>query len=83
MAVDKTPIDKMPFETALKELEAIVGNLERGNVALDESIAIYERGEALKKHCEKLLRDAEARVEKITLARDGTPTGTEPLDADR
>lgn len=80
---DKNPIDKMPFETALKELETIVGNLERGTVALDESIAMYERGEALKKHCEKLLRDAEARIEKITLSRDGTPTGTEPLDPER
>lgn len=80
---DKNPIDKMPFETALKELETIVGNLERGTVALDESIAMYERGEALKKHCEKLLRDAEARIEKITLARDGTPTCTEPLDPER
>lgn len=79
---DKNPIDKMPFEAAMKELETIVSNLERGTVALDESIAMYERGEALKKHCEKLLRDAEARIEKITLARDGTPTGTEPLDPD-
>ncbi|MGL4496919.1 MAG: exodeoxyribonuclease VII small subunit [Beijerinckiaceae bacterium] len=83
MAADKNPIEKMPFEMALKELEAIVGKLERGEVPLEESIAIYERGEALKKHCEKLLRDAEMRIEKITLARDGTPTGTEPLDADR
>ena len=83
MAADKNPIEKMPFETALKELEAIVGKLERGEVPLEESIAIYERGEALKKHCEKQLRDAEARIEKITLARDGSPTGTEPLDPDR
>lgn len=82
MATDKNPIEKMPFEMALKELEAIVGKLERGEVPLEESIAIYERGEALKKHCEKLLRDAEARIEKITLARDGSPTGTEPLDPD-
>lgn len=83
MATDKNAIEKMPFETALKELEAIVGKLERGEVPLEESITIYERGEALKKHCEKLLRDAEARIEKITLARDGTPSGTEPLDPDR
>ena len=68
------------FEKAVAELESIVARLERGDVALDESIAIYERGEALKIHCENLLRDAEARIERITLARDGRPTGTEPLD---
>ncbi len=51
-----------------------------GNVPLEDSIAIYERGEALKKRCEALLRDAEARVQKITLAADGSPTGTTPLD---
>ena len=48
---------------------------------LAESIAIYERGEALKGHCETLLKSAEARIEKITLGRDGKPTRTEPLDA--
>ena len=69
------------FEKAVAELESIVARLERGDVALDESIAIYERGEALKAHCETLLRTAEARIEKITLSRDGKATGTEPLDA--
>jgi exodeoxyribonuclease VII small subunit len=49
-------------------------------VALDESIAIYERGEALKKHCEKLLSAAENRIEKIRLDRAGNPQGVEPLD---
>ncbi|GGH15816.1 hypothetical protein GCM10007036_16040 [Alsobacter metallidurans] len=76
-------IAAMPFEAALAELEEIVGRLERGNVALEDSIAIYERGEALKKHCETLLRKAEARVEKITLSADGRPRGVEPLDVDR
>jgi len=71
---------KMTFEQALAELEAIVAQLEGGQAPLQESIDIYERGEALKKRCEDLLKQAEARIEKITLARDGTPTGTKPLD---
>jgi exodeoxyribonuclease VII small subunit len=49
-------------------------------VPLEESVAIYERGEALKRRCEELLRQAEARVEKITLDASGKPAGTEPLD---
>ena len=73
-------IGTLPFEAAMKELEAIVVRLEKGDVALEESIAIYERGEALKAHCDVLLKQAEARIDKITLARDGTPTGTTPLD---
>ena len=73
-------IASLPFEAAMKELEAIVDRLEKGQVALEESIAIYERGEALKAHCDALLKGAEARIEKITLSRDGTPTGTAPLD---
>ena len=51
----------MTFERALKELETIVNRLERGDVELEESIAIYERGEVLKEHCERLLKQAEAR----------------------
>lgn len=70
------------FEKAVAELESIVARLERGDVALDESIAIYERGEALKKHCEKLLAAAENRIEKIRLDRAGKPQGVEPLDGD-
>ena len=76
-------IKEMTFETGLKELETIVTRLERGDVALEESIAIYERGEALKTHCDQLLRQAEARVEKLTFNADASPRGTEPLDADR
>ncbi|MDX2307234.1 MAG: exodeoxyribonuclease VII small subunit [Hyphomicrobium sp.] len=75
-------IRDMTFERALKELEAIVARLERGDVELEESIAIYERGEQLKDHCDRLLRQAEAKVEKLTLAADGSPKGTEPLDPD-
>jgi exodeoxyribonuclease VII small subunit len=73
-------IAKLPFEAALAELEAIVERLEKGAVALEESIKIYERGEALKAHCDKLLKNAEMRIEKITLGADGKPKGTEPLD---
>jgi exodeoxyribonuclease VII small subunit len=81
MSAEKTPdIAKMSFEAALKELEAIVSKLESGEAPLQESIEIYERGEALKKRCEELLKLAEARIEKITLTKDGAPTGLEPLD---
>ena len=73
-------IKEMTFERSLKELEAIVGRLERGDVELEESIAIYERGEALRDHCDRLLRQAEAKVEKLTFNADGAPKGTEPLD---
>jgi exodeoxyribonuclease VII small subunit len=70
------------FERALKELEAIVGRLERGDVELEESIAIYERGDALKSHCDRLLKQAEAKVERLTFSPDGAPRGTEPFDAE-
>jgi exodeoxyribonuclease VII small subunit len=73
-------VAKMPFERAIEELESIVRRLEEGKVPLEESVAIYERGEALKARCEELLRQAEARVEKITLGSNGKPTGSEPLD---
>jgi len=76
-------IQEMTFERALKELEAIVGRLERGDVELEESIAIYERGEALRDHCDQLLRQAEAKVEKLTVGPDGRPRGVEPLDPER
>jgi exodeoxyribonuclease VII small subunit len=74
------PVDKMNFEDAIKELEAVVAKLERGDVALDDSIALYERGAALKKRCEAKLKEAEEKVAKITL-EDGQPVGTTPLDA--
>ena len=72
----------MSFEQALEALERIVDDLEKGDVPLETSIAIYERGEALKRHCDTLLKSAEAKVEKIRLSRDGQPTGVEPLDPD-
>lgn len=75
-----TDIAVMSFEDALKQLEKIVDDLERGDVPLEESIRIYERGEALKKHCDALLKAAEDKVEKIRIGRNGQPIGTEPLD---
>ncbi|HEX2539256.1 MAG TPA: exodeoxyribonuclease VII small subunit [Pseudolabrys sp.] len=72
----------MPFETAIAELEQIVRELEGGKVPLEQSVAMYERGETLKARCEELLKHAEARVEKITLNAGGKPTGSEPLDVD-
>jgi exodeoxyribonuclease VII small subunit len=76
-------IQAMTFERALKELEGIVGRLERGDVELEESISIYERGELLREHCDRLLKQAEAKVEKLTFAADGTPRGTEPLNPEQ
>lgn len=76
----KTDLDKLSFEEALKQLEDIVQRLESGRVELEESISIYERGAALKTHCEKKLKDAEARIEKIVLGPGGAPAGLEPLD---
>jgi exodeoxyribonuclease VII small subunit len=73
-------VKTLTFEKALADLEGIVQRLERGDVPLEESVTIYERGEALKRRCDELLRQAEARVEKITLDSTGRPTGTEPLD---
>jgi exodeoxyribonuclease VII small subunit len=73
-------VTRLPFERAIEELETIVKRLEDGKVPLEESVTIYERGEALKRRCEELLRAAEARVEKITLDAGGKPVGTEPLD---
>jgi exodeoxyribonuclease VII small subunit len=75
-------IRAMSFEQALAALEKIVDDLERGDVPLDQSIKIYERGEALKAHCDRLLKAAEDRVEKIRLSREGKPVGTEPLDGE-
>tara|TARA_R110001599_G_scaffold199255_1_gene396033 strand:+ start:116 stop:358 length:243 start_codon:yes stop_codon:yes gene_type:complete len=75
------PVDKMSFEDAMRELEGVVGQLERGDVPLEESITLYERGAALKKRCEAKLKEAEEKVAKLTLDGDGQPTGTTPLDA--
>ena len=75
-----TPVEKMTFEQAMSELERVVGQLERGDVPLDQSIALYERGALLKKRCEAKLKEAEEKVATITLDATGTPAGTTPLD---
>jgi exodeoxyribonuclease VII small subunit len=75
-------VGQLSFERAIEELESIVKRLEDGRVPLEESVTIYERGEALKRRCEDLLRQAEARVQKITLDAAGNPTGVEPLDVE-
>jgi exodeoxyribonuclease VII small subunit len=77
---DLPPIENLSFEAALRELESIVGRLEQGEVDLEDSIALYERGTALKAHCEKKLKSAESRLETIVLGPEGAPKGTEPAD---
>jgi exodeoxyribonuclease VII small subunit len=79
---DELDIKTLSFEKALALLEEIVAKLESGRVDLEESIKIYERGEALRKHCETKLAEAEARIEKITLGANGKPTGVAPLDVE-
>lgn len=84
MADDTIPADirKLSFEDALGELEKIVDDLERGASKLDEAIKAYERGTILKKHCAIKLREAKARIEKVSLDSDGEPTA-EPTDLTR
>ena len=74
-------IKDLSFEQALGELETIVRGLEAGETELEKSISAYERGIALKKHCEDKLKDAQAKIEKITVGADGS-LSTEPLDAE-
>ena len=75
-----TPVSEMSFEAAMAELETVVGKLERGDVALEESIRLYERGAELKKRCEDKLREAEMKVAQITQDSEGNPTGTTPVE---
>ncbi len=75
------PVDALSFEDALAELEAIVDRLDRGEVPLEQSIAAYERGTTLRRHCEKKLSEARLRVERL-VADDAGATTSEPLDAE-
>ena len=75
-----TKVSEMSFEQAMAELETVVGQLERGDVPLEESIKLYERGAALKKRCEEKLKEAEEKVAAITLDGDGNPTGTKAVE---
>ena len=73
-------VDEMSFEQAIAALELVVGQLERGDVALEDSIALYERGAELKKHCETKLKQAEEKVAAITLDGSGQPSGVTPVE---
>jgi len=74
------PVTDMSFEEAMAELDDVVRQLESGQVDLENSIALYERGAVLKAHCEGKLKAAEEKVAAITLNADGQPTGTKPVD---
>ena len=74
------PVAEMTFEQAMADLEQVVTQLERGDVALEDSIALYERGAELKKHCEAKLKQAEEKVAAITLDGGGHPSGTTPVE---
>jgi exodeoxyribonuclease VII small subunit len=86
MADSATNTEEAPaaltFEAALRELETIVQRLERGDVPLDDSIALYARGEALRAQCQKRLADAEARIEKLSIDASGAPSAAQPFSAD-
>lgn len=82
MEEDTKPIAELSFEEALRALESVVRQLESGEVPLDQSIDLYERGEALRKACQARLDAAQARIEKIVQGADGRPSGTVPFDAD-
>ena len=72
-------LSALSFEAAMKELEGVVSRLEQGDATLEESIALYERGAKLRAHCDARLKDAEERIERITLA-GGQPSGTVPVE---
>ena len=74
--MSEKPVSEMSFEDAMKELETVVGQLERGDVALEDSIKLYERGAELRKRCESKLKEAEEKVAALTLDGEGNPTGT-------
>lgn len=79
MAALNNPAE-LSFEVAMQELEQIVSTLEKGSISLDDSVALYARGKILQDRCEKLLSDAESRIEKITLGENGAIKGVKPLD---
>jgi len=82
MATPADPNENKSCEAALAELETIVRTLEQGTAPLDQSIELYQRGDALKRHCEARLKSAQARIEQISLGPDGQPSGTRPFDGD-
>lgn len=74
------PVAQMSFEAAMAELEQVVARLERGDVPLEDSIALYERGALLRARCEEKLREAEEKIEQITLDSGGQAAGTRPAE---
>ncbi|GGA95530.1 exodeoxyribonuclease VII small subunit [Allosediminivita pacifica] len=78
--MSESDVDEMSFEAAMAELEQVVTQLERGEVPLEESIKLYERGALLRKRCEKKLKEAEEKVAQITLDAEGNPAGTKPVE---
>ena len=78
--MSESDVDEMSFEAAMVELEQVVTQLERGEVPLEESIKLYERGALLRKRCEKKLKEAEEKVAQITLDAEGNPAGTKPVE---
>ena len=83
MSETAADIAAMSFEDALRALEDVVRKLESGEVPLDDSITLYERGEALRKHCQARLDAAQARIEKIVAGPDGQAAGSQPFDAEQ
>ena len=81
MSETQPEIAALNFEDALRSLEEVVRRLESGEVPLDDSISLYERGEALRKHCQARLDAAQARIEKIVAGPDGQAVSTQPFDA--
>lgn len=77
---EPSEIRSMNFEDALRALEEVVRKLESGEVPLDDSITLYERGEHLRKHCQSRLDAAQARIDKIVAGPDGAPIGVQPFD---
>ena len=73
-------LSTLSFEDALKQLETIVARLESGDASLDESITLYTKGDAMRAQCTARLKDAQARIEAISLSPDGSPTGTRPFE---
>ena len=78
--MSETPVSQLSFEDAMRALEEVVGRLEAGDVALEESIKLYERGAELKAHCQKKLAEAEEKVAQIAFDETGQPKGTTPVD---
>ncbi len=76
------PIAELSFEAALKRLEEIVRQLESGDVALEQSISLYQEGDKLRTQCEQRLKSAQAKIDQIQLGGDGTPTGVRAFDAE-